>query len=271
MGWTGPVHYAKQERFPRIQWVSDQDHKFEPSELRRPRMKSRNSEKQWLETWKCHKTHLGIQYFSERSKPDVWFRHPTAPESERIAGPSLYRDTDYLRFWASTISVYLSGKWTPPKGTKDIQSQFPLSDNDGYYAGSYTVPTSLIKEIDPEKFIYDLIAISRTSLDVSKTALAANEMDQYPVSERTTYPECIADDGDITLEKQNYPDEPSIEDDRLGLCIDRKRFDIYKPYCVYACLLVEWRHGIAYRIGTGTYHVDAWAQEPPVKKLITLG
>ena len=36
-------------------------------------------------------------------------------------------------------------------------------------------------------------------------------------------------------------------------------------------MLVEWIGEVAYRLGVGTVHIDAWAQAKPRKTIITLG
>jgi Heterokaryon incompatibility protein (HET) len=45
----------------------------------------------------------------------------------------------------------------------------------------------------------------------------------------------------------------------------------YPVVCVYDVLLIEWRMGVAYRMGLGSVYYAAWDAASPVRKLITLG
>ena len=76
--------------------------------------------------------------------------------------------------------------------------------------------------------------------------------------------------GDRDAEKHLFPDEPSLDVDTADW-LDRRHFDVNKPYNSYNILLVEWRERVAFRLGIGLFHVDAWAQAQPVRKLVTLG
>jgi hypothetical protein len=73
------------------------------------------------------------------------------------------------------------------------------------------------------------------------------------------------------MEPAFFDDLPSAKNATWDLCFDRRRYDACKPFCLYEFLVVEWNGDVAHRIGIGKLHIDAWAQEKPKEKLITLG
>jgi hypothetical protein len=44
---------------------------------------------------------------------------------------------------------------------------------------------------------------------------------------------------------------------------DPNRFDAGKKWCVYNVMLVEWIYGVAYRLGIGRVHLDAFFEAKP--------
>ena len=271
MGWMGSVDYDLKEKFPRIQWVNDDGQAHEADEFRKLSSGNLEEQSQWLSRWTKHEMRSGLQYFTEEVNPGVWFHHPTAEEDERFPGPDLVPGTSHLRFWASTIHLKVIGEWHPPANEKGPQWRLRLVDRDGYASGYLHIPIALLYQLDFIKFDYDLVVISRTTHGLTINELSQDSTGKAQTEDAIRYSKNYVDSEDITMEKQNFPDEPSIENDKWGLGIDRRRFDIYKPFCLYVILLIEWRGDVAYRIGTGSMHIDAWAQSDVVRKLITLG
>ena len=84
-------------------------------------------------------------------------------------------------------------------------------------------------------------------------------------------PDLLVDGESTTLEKTHFPDAPDISTSRTGYGFDEQRFDSGKAWCLYNVMLVEVKEGVAYRLGVGTVHIDAWAQAKPEKKIVVLG
>lgn len=82
-------------------------------------------------------------------------------------------------------------------------------------------------------------------------------------------PDLLVDSEATTMEEQCFPDRPHI-DTGVGE-FDQQRYDGKKPWCMYNIMLVEWINDVAYRLGVGKMHIDAWAQDKATRKIITLG
>ena len=271
MGWIGTVDYDGKEKLSRIQWVDSEGIVYEADELRKPLLKDPSEQAEWLSRWTKHEMRSVFQYYVEDSNPDIWFRHPTAKEDERLSGPDLLPGTSHFRFWASTVHLNVIGEWCPPPNEKGPQWRMQLVDPDGYAWGHLTMPIDLLYQLDFKQYNYDLIAISRTTHALSNDELSQGRNSKLHNRDVVIYPEKLIDSEDITMEKQSFPDEPSMENDKWKLGIDRRRFDIHKPFCLYNLLLIEWRADVAYRIAIGVGHIDGWAQSDVVRKLVTLG
>ena len=71
---------------------------------------------------------------------------------------------------------------------------------------------------------------------------------------------------DWELDDLNVPDDVA---DRQSY-FDYGTFD-FREKCCLNVMLVEWEEGVAYRLGTGICHLDAFEQGSPVKREIVLG
>jgi hypothetical protein len=52
---------------------------------------------------------------------------------------------------------------------------------------------------------------------------------------------------------------------------DTRRYQRNKYYPFYSVLLIEWKNGVAYRLGSGQVHVDAFEYANQFRQLVILG
>jgi hypothetical protein len=294
-GWTGPARYNWVERLSRIKWVDPASGALLSSDDYRSPVPStstkEHSNTDWRKAWTEQRTRSDFRYFYHNSKPDIWFRHPTAPEAERSGriGPECVAGTQHLRFWAWTHDMHFTGEYIPPQNVKEPSWQFNLTDSMGFSTGYFTVPVALLPKLDFKNKEYDMVMICRMRTTYSREEIAARKAGSDPprassfedgthlqprkeedvMGEKSL--EDYVDADDVTMETAHFDELPSAQDAKLAICFDRQRYDALKPFCLYEFLVVEWNGGVASRIGIGKIHIDAWAQEHPKQKLITLG
>ena len=149
------------------------------------------------------------------------------------------------------------------KCTKDKHVVCPLglATSPGKVGGYVMVPgeisMTLMRDFkDPKDSPYALIMISRCKLENQESRGEGN-------------PDLLVDSEATTMEEQCFPDRPHI--DTHGGHFDQQRYDSEKPWCLYNIMLVEWIDDVAYRLGVGKMHIDAWAGAEATRKIITLG
>jgi Heterokaryon incompatibility protein (HET) len=298
-GWIGPVRYTWEERLSRVKWVhpssgelftSDDYRSPFPSTSPHQQTNSNSRSLQWRKKWTEQKTTSGFRYFYHASNPDIWFRNPTAePEQRPRVGPNCVLETNHLRFWAWTDEIVYDGEYVPPKDVVDPLWQITLTDKKGFVTGYFTVPVEVLPKLDFKNKKYDMVMICRTRTGCSRKDVGArkdgSEVPGAPFSEEginfskdtgesleDSKPlEDYDDAKDVSMEPVFFPELPASQEARSVLCFDRQRYDPYKPFCLYEFLVVEWNGDVASRIGIGEIHIDAWAQQHPKEKLITLG
>ena len=266
-GWVGKVRCNTRENLSRIEWIDDDGKRFTSKDCQFPKGANRDPVKRVL--YRCEwKSALekGIPYYWEVKNPDQYFLHPTALEDERTIGPNPRRGTDHVVFEAEATDVFGIGwghyltmaiyfhKCTPENHTV---CPLPLRDPDGFIAGYVLVPGDVSTKMNAETH-YEVIMISRAMI------FSQADRGEGP-------PDLLVDSEATTLEKTHFPDAPDVNTSRNGYGFDEQRFDSKKPWCLYNIMLIETREDVAYRLGVGTMHIDAWAQARPVKKTIVLG
>lgn len=266
-GWVGKVRCIPRENLSRIEWIDDDGKKFTSKDCRYPKGANRDPIKRVL--YRCEwkgALEKGVPYYWEVKNPDQYFLHPTALEDERTIGPNPRRGTDHIVFEAEATDVFGIGwghylsmaiyfhKCTPENHTV---CPLPLRDPDGFIAGYVLVPGDVSTKMNGETH-YEVIMISR--------AMMFSQADRGEEN-----PDLLVDSEATTLEKTHFPDAPDVSTSRNGYGFDEQRFDSKKPWCLYNIMLIETREDVAYRLGVGTMHIDAWAQARPVKKTIVLG
>jgi hypothetical protein len=287
-GWVGPITYNWEERLSRVKWVDPSDNEFTSDEYRAPHAPGSDTKDQaWRNEWTEKATRSDFRYFYHSSDPDVWFRNPVAPETERNTrlGPHCKPETGHLRFWAWTIDLKIPKEWQPPNVAAGSWWRFTFAGKNGHTMGYFIVPVEVLPSMDHTK-LYDFVVIARTRHRVTRKEAKETKEPPKPEEISASSSEKIADiegpstkksledyddEKDVTTEENFFSDEPQMENAKWDLGFDRRRFDAYKPFCLYEFLLVEWIDGVAYRIGTGKAHIDGWAREDPKWKMITLG
>ena len=266
-GWVGKVRCNTQENLSRIEWVGDDGKTFSSKDCRYPKGVNQDPVKRifYRYEWK-EALENGVPYYWEQKNPDQYFLHPTALEDERMIGPHLKPGTDHIVFEAEvtnafevglghylTMAIY-SHTCTPENHTV---CPLPLRDLEGYIAGYVLIPGDVSTELSSDKR-YEVVRISRAKLSSQKDRGKGN-------------PDLLIDSEATTLDKTHFPNAPDINTSRTGYGFDEQRFDSSKLWCLYNIMLVELKEGVAYRIGVGTIHIDAWARAKPEKKAVTLG
>ncbi len=296
-GWVGQVDYPWRERLSRVEWVDEFNHCLTSDEYRAPHSStSTKSTLEWRKEWIEQRTDEGFRYFYHSSNPNVWFRNPTALNSNR--GPRCQPEgSNFLQIRAWTISLKFP-KELKPQTKSNVKSeiakidlpvlQFDLRDENGCIMGYFQVPLETVPTIHHTKQ-YEMVLIARTnhslSFDERKEARSMEENEIRPHLPRSLESnaedteirslhkplEEYDDDADVTIEPTFFPKELSAEDAGRELVFDRQSYDAYKPFCLYEFLVVEWQENVAYRLGIGVIHIDAWAREKPTKNFIILG
>lgn len=266
-GWVGKLRCNTQENLSRIEWVGDDGKTFSSKDYRYPKGANQDSVKRIL--YRCEwkgALENGVPYYWEKTNVDQYFLHPTALEDERMIGPHLKPGTDHIVFEAEVTGAFEIGwghylsmalyfhKCTPENHTV---CPLPLRDPDRYIAGYVLIPGDVSTEMKSDN-CYEVVRISRAKLFSQKDRGVEN-------------PDLLIDSEATTLDKTHFPNAPDINTSRSGYGFDEQRFDSNKPWCMYNIMLVELREGVAYRLGVGRIHIDAWAQAKPEKKTVVLG
>ena len=265
-GWVGAVRCNTDANLSRISWVGDDGKTFSSKDCRFPRVANCDPVKRILYHYQWRDAlEGGVPYYWKVDNPDQYFFHPTAPEDERMVGPNLRKGTDHIAFEAETtrdfelgighylyIAIYSHG-WTSRNHTV---CPLPLRDLDGYIAGYVFVPDDVSTTLNVGNH-YETITISRTKTVSQEDRGEGN-------------PDLLIDSEATTLEKFHFPDAPDVYTSQNAYGFDEWRFDSKKAWCLYNVMLVEIKEGVAYRVGVGTMHIDAWAQAKPERKMIVL-
>ena len=271
-GWVGEVRCNTHENLSRIQWVGGEDGKgFSSEDSRYPTDVDQDPVKRifYRCQWKSGLDEKGDPYYWEIKNPDHYFRHPTAREHERSIRPHLKPGTtDHIEFEAEVTNKFWLGlghyltmalyfhKCTPEHHTV---CPLPLRDMDGYIAGYVLVPGDVAIKLNAEAR-YETIMLSRTKI----SSLQRGRGDGNP--------DLLVDSEATTLEKQYFPDRPHVDVSTTGYGFDEQRFDGEKLWCLYNIMIVEvMEGGVAYRVGVGTVHIDAWSRVGAERKVVVLG
>ena len=168
---------------------------------------------------------------------------------------------EFGHYWAMSVYEHKSTGCDDAEKDEHVVCPLVIHDKDDFVAGYVLVPAELstkMKEDDDYEGRYELIRISPTK---------PNEQTERGEED----PDLLVDEEAVTMEKTSFPDRPDVEKSTHSCACDQRRFDVSKPWCLYNVMLVEWEAQVAYRMGLGTVHIDAWAQAKPREKIITLG
>ena len=294
-GWVGGVHYdyALWPIRPCVVWqVTKEAQQFLLSG------DSRGVEGDDHE-WKWQQGNNDPGYYVHPSQPQMRFANPTAPEDERPSFTFLPLDDSMLRFMAMCVSLETVNTETLrqiPHVQPTLQS-YPLVDDEDFLAGTIDISvvplelnlkaefkhTELPFALRPTEYRPENNGHSLQMIALFRFTGSANT-EEYPhFNARPTTDPRMDDVGQFTNICHPKPtediwssnlsvDDYKIEgaDDHLWT-YDPRRYQPNKYYPFYKVLLVEWKDGIAYRLGIGQVHVDAFHHAQPYERLVALG
>lgn len=262
-GWIGAVHYLYADVFSEVTWRAMDNQGFSSEEYRYPKeCKDRNDGK-----WE-HRNAAFWHYYVNSDEPDIYHLHPTALERERP--PRLRLDTTlgHLQFWTLAAMFDITGDHNIYSRVGDTElcndgqhfiCLLSIFSREGFLAGTVHIPGSMASSLS--KGSHEFILLSRTRLDQK------NLYDEDPLK--------IDKKRFANWSREHTPFE--VEDDAPSdvwgpkYAFDHTKYDAEKFFCVYNVMLVEWKESVAYRLGLGWVHIDAFHQALPEKKFITLG
>lgn len=262
-GWIGPVYYLYADVFSEVTWQAVDQQEFSSEEFRYPNECKDQNDGKWE-----HRNAAFWHYYVHSDSPDIYYLHPTALERERP--PRLRLDTKLgrLLFWAFSAHFDITGDHNIHSRVGDTElckegqhvvCLLSMFDREGRLAGTVRIPGPIASDLS--KGSHEFILVSRTRLDQK------NLYDEDPLKiDKKHF-------ANWSLEHTSFKVEDDNPSDIWGpkYAFDHTRYDAEKFFCVYNVMLVEWKEGVAYRLGLGWVHIDAFHQALPEKKFITLG
>ncbi|MCJ1229516.1 hypothetical protein MMC12_006183 [Toensbergia leucococca] len=196
-------------------------------------------------------------YFFQASRPDTWFLHPTAPEASRRPRSRLKHGTHQLQFLALTAFFSIKGEPVPFATYEGPSGQYRLyfleihNELDDA-VGRINLSEEIASTVQPGT--HEFVRLSRTGQDL----LAENPPAPYQDFE------------DVPKSRQSFPDQvQNISQIHTG--VNWQRYNLKKPWCLFNVMMIQRQEEVAYRVGVGKIHVDAFMQAKPEQKVILLG
>lgn len=184
----------------------------------------------------------------------TWYSRSVCVEEVSTIRKAIDPGTGYLRFLAETASFLCihkpddSAADNPPAATCTL---FVLDDQ-GNHAGTILAVSQILGSHSAQ--MCEFLALSRTTMAFDSTDPSWDTRTRsflYPPQER---PPLVSRKRVISGQELNV--------------FDRKAFDMYKLWPLYNVLLIEWKEGVAYRLGIGKIHVDAFDSVASRKNVI---
>ena len=296
-GWVGGVYYdlGDSRNVSMLTWIDPvEDRKFVSEELRDRLGGSKNSQ------WQPHPPgSLSPSACFEMADPERLYDHPIKPESQRYSVHLLAPESQTLHFEAMSAQFPISG-WRVPHNNARLpreQSEFGLFTFDGFLAGFFvtaddvvTTDQIVLREVialskrwnDPRGNQMELV-MSRRKGDRSNPyehlalPLKPSSYEAGPTSHRSEYDKTLLTSLNKLITSRYRGRGIYEKDDWEGQLVtpkfpfDTDVFDKWSEWLLYNIMVMEWRDGIAYRVGIGICHVDAFHRADPVHKRIVLG
>lgn len=262
-GWIGAVSYLYADVFSEVTWRAMDNHGYSSEEYRYPNQCRDHEDGRWE-----HRNAGFWHYYVHSDSPDTFYLHPTVLERDRP--PKLQLDTTlgHLLFWTFSAYFNIAGNhniYTRVGDTElcndgqHVVCLLSMLDHEGRLAGTVRIPGPVA--IHLLKGSHEFILLSRTRLDEK------NLYDEDPLKvDRKRF-------ANWSQEHTPFEVQDDAPSDIWGpkYAFDHTRYDAEKFFCVYNVMLVEWKEGVAYRLGLGWVHIDAFHQAFPERKSITLG
>ena len=199
-----------------------------------------------------------IYYVDENDSSETWYCRPIPPPAHPIVVP-MDRDTRHLHFIGETASLTVNGEhsqslYADPRcqeGNHQV-CQLNVFDRDGYQAGVVVVDGNTSAQLTPG--LHSFIKLSQTTLSPG--------MDDPAWDAATESFSGVPGAPGLTPFVQYGPSEELF---------DPEKYSCDVCWCLYNVLLVDWKDGVAYRVGVGKIHIHAFNQADPQKRRIELG
>lgn len=233
----------------------------------------------------------GIYYYEE-GRPGILFQHPIASAVDRKAR-QWFRSPDsyHLEFRTLTAALYLNGlhiwRYNYLGEGRHICAQetctIHVFDKNGHIAGEVCVPGKILQTMNPGK--YDFLLLSRSDSSLSHTfsnpksdlqflsdnfPITFDESDKFATISETVLSEKDEHETESEVHAQLFSRPYSSWED-AEYVFDKNHFDRETKWCIYNVMLVEWTDGMAYRVGVGRVHIDAFFEAKPRWKHVILG
>lgn len=220
----------------------------------------------WREKgWNCRYLSDQKSYaYTHYSRPNVLFQHPISLKPNAgLHRPSLLDDSGTLQFSAFTVHISTSAiipglRLDNSKGLRDGSWKIIL-DSSQYLAGPIFLDCLPANEVGLR-----LVALARCSEEGIRYSTRHLGIDIRNIAPLDWDPQWFKN-----ISPPNDTHKPRAEYDLFQIW-DRRRFQD-KFYPLYIALLVEVREGIAYRIGIGQIHIDAFHAANPIWEEVRLG
>lgn len=261
-GWRGQIRY---DRYTPLIWkilwrdaptsAADKCSEFTLQDYRCRNWREKGWHYKYLSDEVCH-------VYTHDSRPNIRFQNPIALEPDtRPHRPSFLDDSNVLHF--SAFSVHISAS-TVTSGLH-LDSREEILINRHVLDSSQSRAGSIILDCWPAKEVsLRLVALARCSewnMNICEEQLGVDLRNIAPLDWNPEYFNNISPPNDVDEPPQKYHDFNAW---------NHKRFQ-QKFYSLYTVLLVEMKEGIAYRIGIGEVHIDAFHAANPVWEEVRLG
>lgn len=207
-----------------------------------------------------------IYYVEIGGDPAEWFCHPILPREERPSVSPMEAGSGILQFYALSAFFEVTNQHAPLpaswfynscKSYEHIICHLSVFNQKGDRAGAVLIDSNMFNERGPGK--YEFVVISQT------TRFPSTVDPSWDSSTQTFLPSRA----DRKVAREPEESDSDEEEDQKEV-FDPRCYDNKKYWCLFNVLMIERRDGIAYRLGIGKLHIDAFDEHSP-KKLIVLG
>lgn len=249
--------------------------------------------------WQWQQGDYDPGHYTHPSKPHVRFAHPTETEDKRLKITFLPLGGQILRLEALCVCLETAdvSSLRQPLQSPPSMHNCPIVDDEDFMGGMLdmdVLPSSSsflsrgdicesslalrpVKcSLENHPHTISIIALSRF------TGSALTEESPHYNARPSTDPRlddttllqniCLPIAGDVISSSGSTWDDVSFEgEDNHLWTYDPRRYQPNKYYPFFKILLVEWTDGIAYRLGIGQMHVDAFLHAQPHRRVFSLG
>ncbi|MCJ1247042.1 hypothetical protein MMC30_004253 [Trapelia coarctata] len=248
-GWEGQVDFrgkynSSEILRSKITWGEEKNHSDTMA------LTSRIQDRKWE-----RRVDRGVINYKERgTKEDtIRYNRPVSDENISAIRKAIEPGTGHLRFLAQTalFTCLQTPPSNPPDHPENEPSTLSVLDAHGVHAGTVRTTSPIPPSRDQT---LEFLALSRTTLTHDFTDPSWDHSTQsflYPPQE---CPPLVS--------RKRVVSGQELE------IFDRAVFDMYKLWPLYNVLLIGWKEGVAYRLGSGKVHVDAFDRVARRKEMV---